>query len=190
MVSSQPSTQTSTPERGGSLFNRHVQRHRTAVARRVEARRMLLRTGSRSSGSLAAVAVDTKVATRHIGTRLALSKRSLHWTQHADRTGQGKDGDTNVHSRVAARLAIMLDPQSKAGKPLVCYNGKEIWPQLPRDTKVATRHTGTRTALSRWSCSLHCKRRLFDPALLIAFTPGNGQEKCGVPRVPMKLRAA
>ena len=70
----------------------------------------------RSSGSLAAVSVDTKVATRHTGTRLAVSKRQrskvrLQWLtrtwwpradQHADKTAQGKDGDTNVRRRVAS----------------------------------------------------------------------------------------
>ena len=47
---------------------------------------------------------------------------SLRAGQRADRTTRGKDGDTNVHSHVAA-IRYHVGSQSEASKPLESCNG-------------------------------------------------------------------
>ena len=118
----------------GSLLNRHVQWHRTAVARRAEAKQNCVGCFFalvRSSGSLAAVSVDTKVATRHIGTRLAVSKRprskvQLQWLtrtwwleadQHADK--HKAKMVTPTYTDVLLQLAIIWTPGQSQQAPCV-----------------------------------------------------------------------
>ena len=47
-----------------------------------------------------------------------VGETAFYADQHADRTAQGKDGDTNEHSCVAA-ISYQVGPQSKAIEPLV-----------------------------------------------------------------------
>ena len=80
--------------------------------------------------------------------------------QHADRTAQGKDGETNVHSRVAA-TSYHVGLQGKASKPTCLQppdksEGSATWrTALFADANVTISCYRQLTAVETGAC-IHC----------------------------------